>query len=287
MNVVGVDVGASKIAAGTVSPSGEILSGARYPTPNSSAELLETIARAILEASDGFEVGGACLAVPGLILARENRVIYSPNLHAIEGIRLKEEVESKAGLPLTIENDNSAAAWGEFRFGAGSGAGHLVFVGLGTGIGGGVVADGSLLSGAQGAAGELGHVTVQTAGPRCACGNRGCLEAFASGSAIGRRAREVAAEHPNVTLVDGGRLLTPDDEWVEELPCLPGEDCPAAGPPGSAGSARAVVRSPDGIHLCSGAFTGIRTDGGCPPDMPGPFRFAAVTADAVAELLGL
>ena len=200
MNVVGVDVGASKIAAGTVSPSGEILSGARYPTPNSSAELLEIIARAILEASDGFEVGGACLAVPGLILARENRVIYSPNLHAIEGIRLKEEVESKAGLPLTIENDNSAAAWGEFRFGAGSGAGHLVFVGLGTGIGGGVVADGSLLSGAQGAAGELGHVTVQTAGPRCACGNRGCLEAFASGSAIGRRAREVAAEHPDSAL---------------------------------------------------------------------------------------
>ena len=200
MNVVGVDVGASKIAAGTVSPSGEILSGARYPTPNSSAELLETIARAILEASDGFEVGGVCLAVPGLILARENRVIYSPNLHAIEGIRLKEELEPKAGLPLTIENDNSAAAWGEFRFGAGSGADHLVFVGLGTGIGGGVVADGSLLSGAQGAAGELGHVTVQTTGPRCACGNRGCLEAFASGSAIGRRAREVAAEHPDSAL---------------------------------------------------------------------------------------
>jgi glucokinase len=200
MNVVGVDVGASKIAAGTVSPSGEILSGARYPTPNSSAELLETIARAILEASDGFEVGGACLAVPGLILARENRVIYSPNLHAIEGIRLKEELETKAGLQLTIENDNSAAAWGEFRFGAGSSADHLVFVGLGTGIGGGVIADGSLLSGAQGAAGELGHVTVQTTGPRCACGNRGCLEAFASGSAIGRRAREVAAEHPDSAL---------------------------------------------------------------------------------------
>jgi hypothetical protein len=98
--------------------------------------------------------------------------------------------------------------------------------------------------------------------------------------------REVAAEHPNVTLVDGGALLTPDDRWVEELPCLPGEDCPPQ-EAGSTAPATAVVRSPDGIHLCSGAFAGIRTDGGCPVGMPGPYRFAAVTADAAAEVLGL
>jgi glucokinase len=159
--------------------------------------LLETITGAILKVSDGFEVGGACLAVPGLLLAQENKVIYSPNLHAIEGIRLKEEIEPKVGLSLTIENDNSAAAWGEFRFGAGSKAKHLVYVGLGTGIGGGIVADGRLLRGAQGAGGELGHVTIQATGPRCACGNRGCLEAFASGSAIGRRAREIATKRPD------------------------------------------------------------------------------------------
>lgn len=197
MNVVGVDVGASKTAAAVVSPAGEVLRLVRYPTATSSAELLETIAGTIIEVSDGFEVGGACLAVPGLILARENRVIYSPNLHAIEGIRLKEKLGPRVGLSLTVENDNSAAAWGEFRFGAGSKARHLVFVGLGTGIGGGIIADGILLRGAQGAGGELGHVTIHATGPRCACGNRGCLEAFASGSAIGRRAREIAAERPD------------------------------------------------------------------------------------------
>ncbi len=98
--------------------------------------------------------------------------------------------------------------------------------------------------------------------------------------------REVAAEDPDVTLVDGGALLTPDDRWVERLPCLPGEDCPATAP-GSTGPATAVVRSPDGIHLCSGPFAGVRTDGGCPAAMPGPYRFAAVTADAVAARLGL
>ncbi|MDP9438886.1 MAG: ROK family protein, partial [Actinomycetota bacterium] len=92
---------------------------------------------------------------------------------------------------------------GEFRFGAGRGAKHLVYVGLGTGIGGGVVADGMLLRGAQGAAGELGHVTVHATGPRCACGNRGCLEAFASGTAIGRRAHKIASERPDSAL---GRL---------------------------------------------------------------------------------
>ena len=205
MNVVGVDVGASKIAAGVVSPAGEILSEARYPTAYSRGELLETIARAVSEVGDGSEVGGVCLAVPGLILTQENRVVYSPNLRAVEGIRLKEELEPKIGFPLTIENDNNAAAWGEFRFGAGSGSKHLVYVGLGTGIGGGVVTDGRLLRGAQGAGGELGHVTVQATGPRCACGNRGCLEALASGTSIRRRAHEAAAEHPDSAL---GRLAS-------------------------------------------------------------------------------
>src|SRR3712207_9433879 len=82
-------------------------------------------------------------------------------------------------------------SWGEFRIGAGGELNHLVFVGLGTGVGGGVISHGILLRGAQGAGGELGHVTIQATGPRCACGNHGCLEALASGTAIARRAREI------------------------------------------------------------------------------------------------
>jgi glucokinase len=149
---------------------------------------------------DGFEVGGACLAVAGLILAQENRVVFSPNLHAVEGIPLKDEIEPRIGVPLTVENDANAAAWGEFRFGAGSDVDHLVFLTLGTGVGGGVISHGVLLRGAQGSGGELGHVTIQATGPRCACGNRGCLEALASGTAISRRAREIASEHPGSAL---------------------------------------------------------------------------------------
>jgi len=196
-------VGGTKIAAGVVTPEGRILKETRYPTPASPGRLVESIARSILEVKDGFEVGGVCLAVAGLILAEENTVVFSPNLHAVEGIPLKGELEPRIGLPLTLENDANAATWGEFRFGAGSEVDHLVFVALGTGIGGGVITHGLLMCGAQGAGGELGHVTIQSTGPRCACGNRGCLEALASGTAIRRRARELASDHPNSAL---GRL---------------------------------------------------------------------------------
>ena len=203
MNAVGVDVGGTKIAAGVVTSEGEVLNEARYPTPAARGRLLESIAGAIEEVMGSHEVGGVCLAVPGLILAQENKVVFSPNLRAIEGIPLKDELEPRIGIPLTIENDANAAAWGEFRFGAGSEIDNLVFVTLGTGIGGGVITEGVLLRGAQGSGGELGHTTIHATGPRCACGNRGCLEALASGTAIQRRAREVASEQPGSAL---GRL---------------------------------------------------------------------------------
>ena len=196
-------MGGTKIAAGVVTPEGTIVEETRYPTPASPKRLVESIARAVLEVKEGFEVGGACLAVAGLILSQENRVVFSPNLHAVEGIPLKDELEPRIGVPLTVENDANAAAWGEFRFGAGSEVDHLVFVTLGTGVGGGVISHGVLLRGAQGSGDELGHVTIRATGPRCACGNRGCLEALASGTAISRRARELASEKPNSAL---GRL---------------------------------------------------------------------------------
>jgi glucokinase len=198
-----VDVGGTKIAAGVVTPEGRILKETRYPTPASPVRLLESIARAVLEVKNGFEVDGVCLAVAGFVLAEENKVIFSPNLHAVEGIPLKDKLEPRIGLPLTLENDANAATWGEFHFGAGSEVDNLVFVALGTGIGGGVISHRMLVRGAQGSAGELGHVTIQATGPRCACGNHGCLEALASGTAIRRRARELASEHPGSAL---GRL---------------------------------------------------------------------------------
>ena len=200
MNAIGVDVGGTKIAAAVVTTEGEILNEVRYPSAGPKERLLSSIARSVNEVRDGFEVGGVCLAVPGTVSTEENKVIDAPNLHAIEGIPLKDELEERTGLATTVENDANAAAWGEFRFGAGSEVRHLIFITLGTGIGGGVISHGVLLRGAQGAGGELGHITIQATGPRCGCGNHGCLEALASGTAIARRAREVASEEPDSAL---------------------------------------------------------------------------------------
>ncbi len=225
MNAIGVDVGGTKIAAGVVTPEGEVLNEVRYPTAARKDRLLRSIAQAITEVKDGFEVGGACLAVPGFVLAAENKVIVAPNLHAIEGIPLKDEIEERTGLKITVENDANAAAWGEFRFGAGSEVEHLVFVTVGTGVGGGVVMHGVLLRGAQGAGGELGHTTIQAAGPRCNCGNHGCLEALASGTAIGRRAQEVANERPDSAL---GRLAIEREVLGEDVTEFAGKGDEAA-----------------------------------------------------------
>src|ERR687897_2631927 len=135
MNAIGVDVGGTKIAAAVVTPEGKILNEVRYPTqavpPN---RLVGTIAQAVTEVKDGFEVGGVCLAVPGLILAAENTVIFAPNLHEIENIPLDEEIGRMSGLSVTVENDANAAAWGEFRYGAGKDVDHQVFITLGTGV---------------------------------------------------------------------------------------------------------------------------------------------------------
>src|SRR5919202_726903 len=175
MNAIGVDVGGTKIATGVISPEGELLSEVRCPTANVREQLLSSIAESIAEVKRGYEVGGVCLAVPGFILARENKILSAANLEAIEGIPLKEELGGRTGLVVTVENDANAAAWGEFRFGAGRYVEDLVLVTLGTGVGGGTI-------------------PVPPAGPRCGGGNRGCLEPLASGTAIARRAQKVANE---------------------------------------------------------------------------------------------
>ena len=225
INAIGVDVGGTKISAGVVTPEGELLNEVRYSSKGSTEELLDNIARAVREVREGYEVSAACLAVPGLIVADENKVIFSPNLPNIEGAPLKEELGGRFDLPVTVENDANAAAWGEFRFGAGSDVDHLVFVTLGTGVGGGVISHSTLMRGVQGAGGELGHMTIHATGPRCGCGNRGCLESLASGTAITRRAREVAAERPDSAL---GKIATERELIGEDVTKLAEEGDEAA-----------------------------------------------------------
>lgn len=189
---IGVDIGGTKIAGAVVSATGEILACARRDTPAQDPDqIAHDVAALVTDLQRGRDdvraVGVACA---GFIDRTGSTVLFAPNL-AWRDEPLKMCLEALLDLPVIIENDANAAAWGEFRFGAATEADDMVLVTVGTGIGGGVVVDSRLLRGAYGVAGELGHMRVVPDGIRCGCGNRGCWEVYASGNALVREAREL------------------------------------------------------------------------------------------------
>ena len=193
---IGLDVGGTKIAAARVGSDGSILAFERVPTPATEpARILEAmvqVARAVL--TDDVESVG--IGAAGLVERSTGILTFAPNL-AWRGVRLVEHVGGALGLPAIADNDATAAAWGEYRFGAGRGSRHLLLVTVGTGIGGGIVADGRIYRGAHGFAAEIGHIIVEPGGPLCGCGNRGCWERVASGWAIERAGREASERYPH------------------------------------------------------------------------------------------
>jgi glucokinase len=144
---------------------------------------------------------GVGVGVAGQVDSAAGVVLHAPNLEWND-VPLKARLEEAIDLPVFVINDVQAATYGEWICGAGRGAEDIVCLFVGTGIGGGVVSHGSLVRGCDGTAGELGHVTIDWRGPQCTCRNRGCLEAFAAGWAIARRARDAVAAQP-----DEGRVL--------------------------------------------------------------------------------
>ena len=198
---IGVDVGGTKVAAGLVDDEGRILARTRLPTPGRSpAEVADTIAAVVRElredaAGSGQQVAAVGVGAAGFVDVHRSRVLFAPNLNWRDE-PLRDEVTRRTGLPAVVENDANAAAWGEFRFGAGRDVSDLVMVTVGTGIGGGIVLDGRLHRGASGLAGEFGHLEVVKGGRRCGCGQDGCWEQYCSGRALLREAREIADVRP-------------------------------------------------------------------------------------------
>ena len=189
---VGVDIGGTKVAAGVVDMNGQVLARARRLTPTKSPKAVEeTIAEVVEELRASYEVVAVGIGAAGFVDADRARVMFAPHL-AWRNEPLRDAVTAALGLPVVVENDANAAAWAEWRFGAGQGEDRLVCVTLGTGIGGGIVIDGAVQRGRWGMAGEFGHMVVVPDGHRCECGNRGCLEQYASGNVLGREAREMA-----------------------------------------------------------------------------------------------
>ena len=193
MYAIGIDIGGTKIAGALVDADGNLVRELRVPTPaKDSAAIVDAVANLINVLSEGETVVGAGVAAAGFIDAEQANIVYAPNL-AWRNEPFKALVEAKVSVPVLLENDANAAGWAEFRYGAGKGYKHMVMLTLGTGVGGAVVVDSKLLRGGFGVAAELGHMRVVPEGRLCGCGQHGCIEQYASGTALLRSARELAA----------------------------------------------------------------------------------------------
>jgi glucokinase len=226
---IGVDIGGTKILAGIVNEDGEVLATARRATPRNDAnDVLDLVGEVVRELVSGSveALDGVGLGVAGLVDADRSKVYFAPNLRWSQ-VPVRALLEASTGLPVVVENDGNVAAWGEARFGAGRGVRDLTLVTVGTGIGGGIVINGALFRGAHGAAGEIGHINAVPDGRPCGCGRNGCLEQYASGNALVREARLLAAERRS----EAGVLLELGDGTPEGVQGVHVTEAAKAGDP--------------------------------------------------------
>jgi len=193
---IGVDIGGTKVAAGVVDEQGRVIDRELRATPGHDvAETEAIIVEVVAALAARHQVSAVGVGAAGWIANDYATVLFSPHL-AWRDEPLRAALSGRIRLPLVVENDANAAAWAEYRFGAAQGERFVVCVTLGTGIGGGLVIDGVLYRGESGIACEYGHMTLVPDGRRCACGNRGCWEMYASGRALARDAQELVGESP-------------------------------------------------------------------------------------------
>jgi glucokinase len=217
--VVGVDLGGTNIVVGTMTADGSRTAGVQTGLTRADlgadavVQRIADMVAASIEAASRTEgisredVIGVGIGSPGPLDRARGIVIMTPNL-GWRDFPLRDRVAAATGLPATLDNDANCATLGEWWIGAARGARHVVGITIGTGIGGGLVIDGTLFHGASDVAGEIGHMTVDITGRRCKCGNYGCVEAYASGPAIAERAREALhhGEASRIAELVGGDL---------------------------------------------------------------------------------
>jgi glucokinase len=193
--VIGVDLGGTNVRSAVVDEAGRIAHHAKLSVAGSgSAEaVIDRTVACIARTMDGCgrdRVCGIGVGTPGLVVAETGEVVYAPNVPGWKDLPLGSILEARLGAPVAVENDANAAAIGEHWVGAGRGVRHMICLTLGTGVGGAIILNDQIWRGANGAAGEVGHITVVENGALCGCGAPGCLEAYASAPAIARQARE-------------------------------------------------------------------------------------------------
>ncbi|HEX8004346.1 MAG TPA: ROK family glucokinase [Mycobacteriales bacterium] len=202
---VGVDIGGTKVAGGVVDADGTVLAETRRDTPAGDGDAaLDAVVAVVEELRGAHDVRAVGIAAAGYVSADRTRMLFAPNL-PWRDVAVRDEVAARVGLPVVVENDANAAAWAEYRFGAGAGEPDLVCLTVGTGIGAGIVLDGRLYRGRFGIAGEPGHVCVVCDGEPCGCGNAGCLEQYASGTALARYVKERGGTATGAEITDLAR----------------------------------------------------------------------------------
>ncbi len=196
---IGIDVGGTKVLGGVVDEAGKVLTTARKNTPRQGGNALtQTIADVAKELLEQHSVASVGVSAAGFVSSDRKTMLATPNIADWNGVDLDNQLTKLIGLPVVIENDANAAAWGEAKFGAGKNQDHMMMLTVGTGIGGGIVVNGALYRGAFGIAAEFGHMRVVPEGHICGCGARGCFEQYASGNALLRHAREAISASPEV-----------------------------------------------------------------------------------------
>ena len=214
VNAIGIDIGGTKVLGGVVTGTGEILATARRDTPREGGRALtEAIANVATELVQQYPVDSIGVSAAGFISSDRQTMLATPNISNWNGVNLVAELTEILDKKIVLENDANAAAWGEFKFGAGRGRSDLMMLTLGTGVGGGLILGGSVFRGAFGIGAELGHIRIVPEGQLCGCGIRGCLEQYASGSALMRHAREAIDASPLLAR----NLLDRGDGTIEGL----------------------------------------------------------------------
>lgn len=251
MLAIGIDIGGTKIAGAVVNEAGEILHELRVPSPaqdpDQMIDVVVKLIQQLREAAPG-PVVAAGVAAAGFIDAEQSTILYAPNLNW-RNEPFRDRLSAKLDLPVFIENDANAAGWAEFKFGAGAGSKDMVMLTLGTGVGGAVVADYKLRRGGFGIGGELGHVRVIQDGKLCGCGRKGCVEQYASGTAVLKAAKKLASSDGPA----GARLRELKAEFGE----LTGHQVYQALLEGDAGARELVVQAGSYLGQAMGTITAV------------------------------
>lgn len=196
---IGIDVGGTKVLGGVVDENGRVVASAKRDTPRQGGRVLtQTIADIARELMSKNDISSVGVCAAGFVSSDRKTMLATPNIADWNGVDLDRELTGLIGISVIIENDANAAAWGEAKFGAGRNQEHIMMLTVGTGIGGGIVMNGSLYRGAFGIAAEFGHMRVVPDGHVCGCGGRGCFEQYASGTALLRHAREAVNANPEI-----------------------------------------------------------------------------------------